>query len=57
MGALTRASAQGPNRLRFTGRVGARALRRGRYRATIVATDTAGQRSALRRARFVVVRR
>ena len=57
IGALTQSSALGANQLRFTGRIGARSLRRGRHRATIVATDSAGQRSVARRARFRVVRR
>jgi Tol biopolymer transport system component len=46
----------GANRVRFTGRVGRKALRPGRYRATLVATDAAGNRSAPRRVKFRVVR-
>jgi DNA-binding beta-propeller fold protein YncE len=48
--------AGGPVRLRFSGRIGRRALRRGHYRATVVATDDADNRSAPRRARFTVLR-
>lgn len=45
-GVIARTSKQGANRVAFTGRVGKRALRRGTYRATIVATTAAGDRSA-----------
>jgi hypothetical protein len=40
----------------FSGRFGRRALKRGRYRARLVATDPQGARSAERRLRFRVVR-
>lgn len=54
---LTRANTRsGVNRVRFTGRVGRRKLAPGRYRATVVATDGAGNRSAPRSVRFTVVR-
>ena len=54
---LTRAGTrQGVNRVAFTGRVGRRALARGQYRAAIVATDAAGNRSAPAFVRFRVVR-
>jgi Tol biopolymer transport system component len=56
-GALTRDGSAGANQTGFTGRIGRKALRPGRYRATIVATDAAGQRSAPRQVRFVVARR
>ena len=49
-------SAQGPNRHKFSGRVGRRSLRPGHYRAVLVATDAAGNQSAPRRLRFTVVR-
>jgi hypothetical protein len=43
---LTRArTVAGANRVAFTGRVGRRALKRGAYRARLVATDAAGNRS------------
>jgi DNA-binding beta-propeller fold protein YncE len=46
---------RGANRIRFRGRVRKRPLRYGAYRATIVATDAAGNSSAPRRARFTVL--
>ena len=55
-GSLRRAGHKGLNRIAFSGRVGKRALRPGRYRAAITATDAAGHRSKTRRVRFVVVR-
>jgi DNA-binding beta-propeller fold protein YncE len=57
--ALTfRGRPQGANRIRFRGRVKKRPprpLRPGAYRATIVATDAAGNSSQPRRARFTVL--
>jgi hypothetical protein len=47
---LRRSGRAGANRVRFSGRIGRRALRRGRYWLTIRATDGAGNRSAARRA-------
>jgi hypothetical protein len=41
--------------LRFSGRLHGRALRPGRYRARVVATDPAGNRSAPRRVAFRIV--
>lgn len=55
-GALRRTGAAGANRVRFSGRIGRRALRPGRYRLTVRATDAAGNRSAARSATFRVVR-
>ena len=52
VGTLRRAGAGGANRVRFTGRIGRTALRPGRYRAVIVATDQTGNRSVPRRAAF-----
>jgi hypothetical protein len=49
-------SPAGPNTRSFSGRIGRRALKPGRYRATLVATDAAGNRSAAKRLRFRVVR-
>ena len=58
VGTLTRRkTVAGANRIKFSGRIGRRALRRGRYRATLVATDEAGNRSTPRSVRFRVVRR
>lgn len=54
LGTLKRSGAKGANRIRFSGRIGSRALRRGRYRGVIRAVDAAGNRSAARTARFRV---
>ena len=51
------ASRSGANSHRFSGRVGRRALIPGRYRATLVAADDAGNRSKPRRLPFRVARR
>jgi uncharacterized delta-60 repeat protein len=53
---LVRTSGAGRNRVRFTGRVGRRALRPGLYRATLTAVDRVGVRSAPRAVRFRIVR-
>lgn len=47
----------GPTRLRFSGRIGRRPLRPGRHRATITATDGAGNHSPRRRASFTITGR
>jgi len=54
IGTLRRTGTKGRNRIRFSGRIGKRSLRPGRYRAVIAATDAAGNRSTLRRTRFRV---
>ena len=46
----------GPNARTFTGRIGGRALKPGRYRLGAVAEDAAGNRSKTRRASFTVRR-
>lgn len=58
VGTLTRRN-QGPGgrRIAFSGRIGKRALKQGRYRATIAATDPAGNRSAEQHVGFVIVER
>jgi hypothetical protein len=56
VGTLRRSGIKGINRIRFTGRIGRRALRAGRYRAVIRATDAAGNRSAPSLTRFRIVR-
>jgi hypothetical protein len=56
VGSLTRPGQAGRNRIRFGGRLRGRALRPGRYRAVLRATDAAGNRSAAARVRFRVVR-
>jgi hypothetical protein len=43
--------------VRFSGRLGRRALRLGRHRAVLTAVDAAGNRSAPARVGFRVVRR
>lgn len=52
VGTLRRSGAKGANSIRFTGRLGRRALKPGRYRAVISATDAAGNRSSLSRTAF-----
>ena len=54
---LTRTVAAGSTAVRFSGRIGTKALRPGRYRATLVVTDAAGNRSKARTVAFCVVRR
>ena len=54
---LTRAKTKpGANTVSFTGRVGKKKLKPGGYRATLVATDPAGNRSKAARVAFTVVR-
>jgi Tol biopolymer transport system component len=48
---------QGPNKVAFTGRLGKRRLKPGRYRATVGAVDAAGNRAKPRRVSFRIVRR
>jgi hypothetical protein len=52
VGTLRRSGAKGANSIRFTGRIGRRALKPGRYRAVISATDAAGNRSSLSKTAF-----
>ena len=54
IGSLTRNGTTGDSAIRLTGRLGRRAIRPGRYRARISATDAAGNRSAPRTARYRV---
>ncbi len=55
-GALRRSGRAGPRRVAFSGRIGRRALRPGRYRLTISARDGAGNAGRRRVLRFTVVR-
>jgi hypothetical protein len=56
VGTLTRrARPAGRKTTAFSGRIGRKALKPGRYRATLRATDPAGNRSAVRRITFRVV--
>jgi hypothetical protein len=56
-GTLTRTGKAGANSVKFTGRVGRRALKPGSYRVTITATDAAGNKSKPKVLSFRVVRR
>jgi Ca2+-binding RTX toxin-like protein len=56
-GTLTRTVHAGAAETRFSGRIGRRALRLGRYRATLTAIDAVGNFSAPRSLSFRVVRR
>jgi PKD domain-containing protein len=56
VGTLKRSGVAGANKLAFTGRLGRKALARGRYRATISATDAAGNKSAAKTASFRIVK-
>jgi hypothetical protein len=57
VGAFAQRATAGGNRKRFSGRIGRRRLAAGSYRATLVATDAAGNRSTATRVAFKVVRR
>jgi hypothetical protein len=56
-GAFAQLAVAGQNRKRFSGKIGKRKLKPGKYRATLTATDAAGNRSSPRRLNFKVVRR
>jgi hypothetical protein len=56
VGTLRRAGTKGLNRIRFSGRIGRRVLRPGRYRIVARAVDAAGNRSAPSVARFRIIR-
>jgi hypothetical protein len=57
VGRFAKASTAGANTKGFSGRIGRKSLKPGRYRATLVATDAAGNHSRTKRLRFRVVRR
>jgi hypothetical protein len=57
VGTLTRKAKVGRNTLAFSGRIGAKALKAGRYRAVITATDAADNRSKSKTVGFRIVRR
>jgi hypothetical protein len=57
VGKLTRTAKSGRNALAFSGRIGAKALTPGRYRAVITAIDAAGNRSAAQTVRFRIAAR
>lgn len=54
-GKLTRNARKGVNTLKFSGRIGARALKPGRYTFVVTAVDAAGNRSAAKSVRFRVL--
>jgi hypothetical protein len=54
-GTLTRTGAKGANAIKFSGRIGKRALRPGRYVAVLRATDAAGNRSKSKQVSFRIV--
>jgi hypothetical protein len=56
-GSFAVASLAGKNTKKFSGRIGRRRIKPGSYRATLVATDAAGNRSTPRQLSFRVVRR
>jgi hypothetical protein len=57
VGTLTRKSQPAAtNHVKFSGRIGRRALRPGKYRASITATDPAGNRSKAKQLTFKIVR-
>ena len=56
VGRFAQSASAGANTKRFSGRIGRRSLRPGRYRATLVATDAAHNASRPRRLAFRVVR-
>jgi uncharacterized delta-60 repeat protein len=57
VGTFAKSGAAGANRNPFSGRIGKKRLRPGRYRATLVATDAAGNPSAPRQVVFKVILR
>ena len=57
IGSIQRAVAPGQNTINWNGRIAGRRLRPGRYRALLVITDSAGNKSSVERIRFRVLRR
>ncbi len=56
-GTLTRTSHAGANTVAFSGRIGSKALKPGRYQATLTAADAAKNTSKAQTASFTIVRR
>ncbi len=56
VGSFAKQSGGGKNKMRFSGKIGTQKLKVARYRATLVATDPAGNRSLARRLSFTVVK-
>jgi hypothetical protein len=57
VGTLVRSAKKGKNSTKFSGRLGRKALKAGRYRAVVTAVDPAGNRSRRAQATFTVVRK
>jgi hypothetical protein len=57
VGKLTRSAKGGRNTIAFSGRIGTKALKPGRYRAVMTATDAAGNRSAAKSLSFRIAKR
>jgi hypothetical protein len=57
VGRFAQASTTGANRKAFSGRIGRKRMKPGKHRASLVATDTAGNKSAAKRLNLRVVRR
>ena len=57
IGSIQRAVAPGQNTINWNGRIAGRRLRPGRYRALLVITDSAQNKSSVERIRFRVLRR
>ncbi len=57
IGNFAQDGAAGSNRKKFSGKIGKRKLRPGSYRATLRASDSAGNKSTVKRLAFKVVRR
>jgi streptogramin lyase len=55
-GTLTRSGKKGKNRHHFSGRIGKKALKVGRYRLSILATDAAGNKAKPKRKAFRIVK-
>jgi hypothetical protein len=56
VGSISASRVAGRGTLKFSGRIGGRALKPGSYRASLTAADAAGQRSAVRTVQLRVVR-
>jgi hypothetical protein len=57
IGSIQRVVAPGQNTINWNGRIAGRRLGPGRYRALLVITDSAGNKSSVERIRFRVLRR
>jgi hypothetical protein len=57
VGALRRSATAGSNAVPFSGRIGTKKLKPGRYQVDVAATDEAGNKSTIASAPFTVKRR